>query len=127
MAGTLSSPSEQWKSCIPPQFGSTKEVSSTCIPCVLTRTSKADKYSKLSSISTITSSSVGERGMGSVSVSVLQPQKRKIWYLVEWKGFSEDPERTTWEGASSLTKSPELVKDFHSLYPEITGPNTSGV
>ncbi|MBW0593904.1 hypothetical protein O181_133619 [Austropuccinia psidii MF-1] len=38
-----------------------------------------------------------------------------LWYLVEWKGFNEDPERTTWEPASNLTNSPDLVKDFHTL------------
>ncbi|MBW0544407.1 hypothetical protein O181_084122 [Austropuccinia psidii MF-1] len=48
-----------------------------------------------------------------------------LWYLVEWKGFNEDPERTTWEPASSLTNSPDLVKDFNSLYPDKPGPNAS--
>ncbi|MBW0473368.1 hypothetical protein O181_013083 [Austropuccinia psidii MF-1] len=51
----------------------------------------------------------------------------KLWYLVEWKGFSGDQGRTTWEPASSLTNSPDLVKDFHSLYSERPGPNTSRV
>ncbi|MBW0541444.1 hypothetical protein O181_081159 [Austropuccinia psidii MF-1] len=23
-------------------------------------------------------------------------KRRKLWYLVEWKGFSKDPERSTW-------------------------------
>ncbi|MBW0522651.1 hypothetical protein O181_062366 [Austropuccinia psidii MF-1] len=45
-------------------------------------------------------------------------KRGKLWYLVEWKGFSEDPERTTWEPASNLINSPDLVKDFHSLYPD---------
>ncbi|MBW0514997.1 hypothetical protein O181_054712, partial [Austropuccinia psidii MF-1] len=45
-------------------------------------------------------------------------KRGKSWYLVEWKGFSEDPERSTLEPASNLTNSPELVKDFHSLYPD---------
>ncbi|MBW0581447.1 hypothetical protein O181_121162, partial [Austropuccinia psidii MF-1] len=40
-------------------------------------------------------------------------KRGNLWYLVEWKGFSEDPERTTWEPASNLTNSPDLVKDFH--------------
>ncbi|MBW0540079.1 hypothetical protein O181_079794 [Austropuccinia psidii MF-1] len=48
-----------------------------------------------------------------------------IWYLVEWKGFNEDPERTTWEPASNLTNSPHLVKDFHTLYPDRPGSNAS--
>ncbi|MBW0567494.1 hypothetical protein O181_107209 [Austropuccinia psidii MF-1] len=51
----------------------------------------------------------------------------KLWYLVEWKGFSEDPERTTWEPASNLTNSPDLVKYFHSLYPDKPSPITSRV
>ncbi|MBW0490907.1 hypothetical protein O181_030622 [Austropuccinia psidii MF-1] len=54
-------------------------------------------------------------------------KRGKLWYLAEWKGFSEDPERSTWESASNLTNSPELFKDLHSLYPEKPCPNTSGV
>ncbi|MBW0557688.1 hypothetical protein O181_097403, partial [Austropuccinia psidii MF-1] len=49
----------------------------------------------------------------------------KLWYLVELKGFSEDPERTSWEPAFNLTNSPDLVKDFNSLYPGKPCPNTS--
>ncbi|MBW0462345.1 hypothetical protein O181_002060 [Austropuccinia psidii MF-1] len=30
-------------------------------------------------------------------------KRGKLWYLLEWKGFSEDPERKTWEPASILT------------------------
>ncbi|MBW0473199.1 hypothetical protein O181_012914 [Austropuccinia psidii MF-1] len=52
-------------------------------------------------------------------------KRGKLWYLVEWKGFSEDPERTSWEPAFNITNSPYLVKDFHSLYPGKPGPNTS--
>ncbi|MBW0509733.1 hypothetical protein O181_049448 [Austropuccinia psidii MF-1] len=54
-------------------------------------------------------------------------KRGKLWYLVEWKGFNEDPERTTLEPASNLTNSPDLVKDFHLLYPDKPGPNTSRV
>ncbi|MBW0540116.1 hypothetical protein O181_079831 [Austropuccinia psidii MF-1] len=50
-----------------------------------------------------------------------------LWYLVEWKGFNEDPERTAWESASNLNNSPELVKVVHTLYPDKPGPNTSRV
>ncbi|MBW0583745.1 hypothetical protein O181_123460 [Austropuccinia psidii MF-1] len=52
-------------------------------------------------------------------------KKRKLWYLVEWKGFSQDPERSTWEPAENLKNCPELVKDFHFLYPDKPGPNFS--
>ncbi|MBW0491545.1 hypothetical protein O181_031260, partial [Austropuccinia psidii MF-1] len=57
----------------------------------------------------------------------LKLKRGDLWYLVEWKGFSEEPERTTWEPASSLTNSPDLVKDLHPLYPDMPGPNTSRV
>ncbi|MBW0549739.1 hypothetical protein O181_089454 [Austropuccinia psidii MF-1] len=54
-------------------------------------------------------------------------KRGSLWYLVEWKGFTEDPERTTWELASNLTNSHDLVKDFHTLYSEHPGPNSSRV
>ncbi|MBW0543981.1 hypothetical protein O181_083696 [Austropuccinia psidii MF-1] len=49
----------------------------------------------------------------------------KLWYLVGWKGFSQDPERFTWEPAENLKRFPELIKDFYSLYPDKPGPNSS--
>ncbi|MBW0576981.1 hypothetical protein O181_116696 [Austropuccinia psidii MF-1] len=52
-------------------------------------------------------------------------KRRKFWYLVEWKGFSKEPERSNWEPAKNLKNFPELVKDFHSLYPDKAGPNPS--
>ncbi|MBW0555404.1 hypothetical protein O181_095119 [Austropuccinia psidii MF-1] len=50
-----------------------------------------------------------------------------LWYLVECKGFNEDPERRTWEPASNLTNSPDLFSDSHTLYPDKPGPNASRV
>ncbi|MBW0549063.1 hypothetical protein O181_088778 [Austropuccinia psidii MF-1] len=52
-------------------------------------------------------------------------KRRKLWYLVEWKGFSQDSERSTWEPAENLKNCPELVKDLHSFYPDNPGPNFS--
>ncbi|MBW0579173.1 hypothetical protein O181_118888 [Austropuccinia psidii MF-1] len=52
-------------------------------------------------------------------------KRRKLWYLVEWKDFRQDPERSTWEPAENLKNFPEHVKDFHSLYPDNPGPNAS--
>ncbi|MBW0466748.1 hypothetical protein O181_006463 [Austropuccinia psidii MF-1] len=52
-------------------------------------------------------------------------KRRKLWYLVEMKGFSQDPERFTWEPAKNLKNIPELVKDFHYLYPDKPGHNSS--
>ncbi|MBW0526604.1 hypothetical protein O181_066319 [Austropuccinia psidii MF-1] len=54
-------------------------------------------------------------------------KRGKLWYLVEWKGFSEHPERTNLEPASSLTSSPYLVKDFQAFCPEKNFPNASRV
>ncbi|MBW0570186.1 hypothetical protein O181_109901 [Austropuccinia psidii MF-1] len=52
-------------------------------------------------------------------------KRGQLWYLVEWKGFSQDSETSTWEPAENLNNCPELVKDFNSLYPEKLGPNSS--
>ncbi|MBW0534332.1 hypothetical protein O181_074047 [Austropuccinia psidii MF-1] len=52
-------------------------------------------------------------------------KRGKLWYLVEWKGFSQDSERSTWAPTENLKNCPELVKDFHSLYPDKPGPNSS--
>ncbi|MBW0461148.1 hypothetical protein O181_000863 [Austropuccinia psidii MF-1] len=52
-------------------------------------------------------------------------KRRALWYLVEWKDFSQNPERSTWEPAKNLKNFPELVKDFHFLYPNKPGPNSS--
>ncbi|MBW0590325.1 hypothetical protein O181_130040, partial [Austropuccinia psidii MF-1] len=52
-------------------------------------------------------------------------KRGKLWYLVEWKGFSQDSERSSWEPTENLKNCPELVKDFNSLYPDKPGPNSS--
>ncbi|MBW0529004.1 hypothetical protein O181_068719 [Austropuccinia psidii MF-1] len=52
-------------------------------------------------------------------------KRGKLWYLVEWKGFSQDPERSPWEPTKNLKNCPELVKYFHSLYTDKPGPNSS--
>ncbi|MBW0507442.1 hypothetical protein O181_047157 [Austropuccinia psidii MF-1] len=50
-------------------------------------------------------------------------KRGKSWYLMEWKGFSQHPERFTWEPTKNLENFPKLLKDFHSLYPDNPGPN----
>ncbi|MBW0558201.1 hypothetical protein O181_097916 [Austropuccinia psidii MF-1] len=52
-------------------------------------------------------------------------KREKLWYVVEWKGFSQDSERSTWEPTENLNNCPELIKDFHSLYPDKPEPNSS--
>ncbi|MBW0520420.1 hypothetical protein O181_060135 [Austropuccinia psidii MF-1] len=54
---------------------------------------------------------------------VFKIKRGKFWYFVEWKGFSHDTERYTWEPTKNLNNSPELIKDLHSLYPDKQGPN----
>ncbi|MBW0487956.1 hypothetical protein O181_027671 [Austropuccinia psidii MF-1] len=50
----------------------------------------------------------------------------QLLYLVEWKGFSQDPERSTWEPTKNLKNLHELTKDLYSLYPDRSGCNSSG-
>ncbi|MBW0536632.1 hypothetical protein O181_076347 [Austropuccinia psidii MF-1] len=52
-------------------------------------------------------------------------KRGKLWYLVEWKGFSQDPERSTWKPTKNPKNFPELIKDSHSLYPDKPGPSFS--
>ncbi|MBW0477341.1 hypothetical protein O181_017056 [Austropuccinia psidii MF-1] len=51
-------------------------------------------------------------------------KKGKLWYLVEWKEFNQDSERTSLEKASSLKNSPDVVKDFNYFQPDKPGTNT---
>ncbi|MBW0586925.1 hypothetical protein O181_126640, partial [Austropuccinia psidii MF-1] len=57
-------------------------------------------------------------------ILVSKLKRRTLWFLVAWKGFSKEPERSTWEPTENLKNCPELVKDFHSLYPDKPGPNS---
>ncbi|MBW0551766.1 hypothetical protein O181_091481 [Austropuccinia psidii MF-1] len=52
-------------------------------------------------------------------------KRGKLWYLVEWKRFSQESERSTWEPTENLKNCPELVTDFHYLHPDKPGPNSS--
>jgi hypothetical protein len=47
---------------------------------------------------------------------------RRLEYLVAWKGYEETEDRTTWEPASNLENSPELVAAFHAAYPDKPKP-----
>ncbi|MBW0540604.1 hypothetical protein O181_080319 [Austropuccinia psidii MF-1] len=49
----------------------------------------------------------------------------KLWYLMEWKGFSQDSEISNWEPTEKLNNCPEPFKDFRLLYPDNPGPNSS--
>ena len=41
--------------------------------------------------------------------------KGQLQYLVHWKGY--DKSEQTWEPASNLTNSPEIVEQFHTSHP----------
>ncbi|MBW0562726.1 hypothetical protein O181_102441 [Austropuccinia psidii MF-1] len=43
-------------------------------------------------------------------ILVSKLKRRKLWYLVEWKGFSQDSERSTCKPTENLKNCPELVK-----------------
>ncbi|MBW0528140.1 hypothetical protein O181_067855 [Austropuccinia psidii MF-1] len=69
---------------------------------------------------------IEEKGQWEVSQILDSKLMRgKLWYLVEWKGFSQDSERSIWEPTENLKNRPELVRDFHSFYPDKQGPNYS--
>ncbi|MBW0497366.1 hypothetical protein O181_037081 [Austropuccinia psidii MF-1] len=47
-------------------------------------------------------------------------------YGIWWNGkVSVKTQKETWEPAKNLKNCPELVKDFHSLYPDKSGSNSS--
>ncbi|KNF05795.1 hypothetical protein PSTG_01192 [Puccinia striiformis f. sp. tritici PST-78] len=49
-------------------------------------------------------------------------RRSKLQYLVEWSGYLDDTDRTTWEPASNLTNCPDLLKSFHSSNPSKPKP-----
>ncbi|MBW0537766.1 hypothetical protein O181_077481 [Austropuccinia psidii MF-1] len=127
MFGTLSSLYQGWKPCISPKVAFAMEVSSPCIPCVITRTSQSVKFSKLKKFPPPPILLEEQEEWEVVQVLDSKLKRGRLWYLLEWKGFSEDPERTAWEPASNLTNPPDFFKDLHSLYPDKPGPNTSSI
>src|SRR5882672_2395003 len=40
-----------------------------------------------------------------------------LLYLVEWKGFDNTPDATTWEPPEHLANATDLVQAFHWVYP----------
>ena len=43
----------------------------------------------------------------------------EVYYLIKWKGYSHD--ENTWQPASSMTNTAELVAQFHATNPEMPG------
>ena len=48
--------------------------------------------------------------------------KCKLLYLVRWTGYSGTDEETSWILASELENAPNLVSDFHKVYPAKPSP-----
>ena len=45
-----------------------------------------------------------------------------LLYLVEWKGFGNSSESTSWEPVAHMQNTTELVEAFHQAYPDKPKP-----
>ena len=45
-----------------------------------------------------------------------------LLYLVEWKGFDNTPNATSWEPLEHLANATNLVQAFHQAYPDKPSP-----
>ncbi|MBW0489076.1 hypothetical protein O181_028791 [Austropuccinia psidii MF-1] len=121
MVGSFSNLEESHYSCLPPQWKSFHPVVHMSLLEPVKTLTIPNRHQELPPPIIIE-----EKGEWEVSqILNSKPNRRKLWYLVEGKGFSQDPERSTWEPAKNLKNLPELVKYFNFLYPEKPGPKSS--
>ncbi|MBW0531069.1 hypothetical protein O181_070784 [Austropuccinia psidii MF-1] len=121
MVGSISNLEQSQYSCLPPQWKSIYPVFHISL-LEPEKTSKIQNWHREPPAPII----IEEEEEWEVSqILDSKLKKRKLWYLVEWKGFSKDSERFTWEPTENLKNCPELGKDFHSLYSDKPGPNSS--
>jgi len=45
-----------------------------------------------------------------------------LLYLMEWKGFDNTPDATSWEPPDHLANVPSLVQAFHRAYSDKPSP-----
>jgi len=45
-----------------------------------------------------------------------------LLYLVEWKGFDNTPDVTSWEPPEHLANASDMVRAFHQAYPDKLAP-----
>jgi hypothetical protein len=48
--------------------------------------------------------------------------RRRLEYLVQWRGYENTAESSTWEPATNVNNSPALVRAFHQSHPDKPGP-----
>lgn len=49
-------------------------------------------------------------------------RRRKLQYLVQWRGYEDQPQENSWEPSSNLDHSPDIVRRFHLDNPDKPGP-----
>jgi Chromo (CHRromatin Organisation MOdifier) domain len=45
-------------------------------------------------------------------------QRRRLEYLVEWKGYEDSNEATSWEPSSNVTHVTRKLAEFHTSHPK---------
>jgi hypothetical protein len=48
--------------------------------------------------------------------------RRKLQYLVKWKGFENTEDEHSWQPANNVANSDDVVRDFHAAYPDKPKP-----
>ncbi|MBW0478883.1 hypothetical protein O181_018598 [Austropuccinia psidii MF-1] len=121
MVGYFSYLEESWYSCLPSQWKSIHPVFHIYL-LETVKTSTIPNWHQERPAPIIIEE---EEGWEVSQILDFKIKRGKLWYLVEWKCFSQDPERSTSEPPKNLRNCPEPLKDFHFLYPDKPGPNSS--
>ena len=56
--------------------------------------------------------------MNAIVDSCYTGQSKKLQYQVQWTGYAE----LTWEDATNITNTTNLLSNFHTRYPRKLGP-----
>jgi transposase InsO family protein len=56
------------------------------------------------------------------SIADSRIRRRRLEYLVQWKGYEAQPDEFTWEPAENLIGLTDEVDEFHARYPEKASP-----
>src|SRR5882724_11382300 len=126
LPGVLPDCGEGVVACIPTWAVPSFVAHSSCVPCVLLQPTSpseipnravdppppvelddADKWE----VHRILDSRIDRRRKGS-----------GLLYLVEWKGFDNTPDETSWEPPEHLANASDVVQAFHRAYPDKPAP-----